>query len=117
MSMFFRKTIACAVALTIAAPAAFAAEPVVKGPESVQDWFNNGQKFIADSKKIFPNVRKAKNVKKRLTSYARINAPQPAELSGSFRAACGRRVRPVAQAPSPRRAAIPTRRATGPGSA
>lgn len=62
MSKFFRKTIVSAIALAIAAPAAFAAEPVVKGPESVQDWFNNGQKFIADSKKSFPNNRKAKNV-------------------------------------------------------
>jgi alkaline phosphatase len=60
--MLFRKTIVSAIALAIAAPAAFAAEPVVKGPESVQDWFNNGQKFIADSKKSFPNNRKAKNV-------------------------------------------------------
>lgn len=62
MSKYFRKTIVSAIALAIAAPAAFAAEPVVKGPESVQDWFNNGQKFIADSKKSFPNNRKAKNV-------------------------------------------------------
>jgi alkaline phosphatase len=62
MSKFFRKTIVSAIALAIAAPAAFAAEPVVKAPESVQDWFNNGQKFIADSKKSFPNNRKAKNV-------------------------------------------------------
>lgn len=62
MSKFFRKTIAGAVALAIAAPAAFAAAPVVQGPESVQDWFNNGQKFIADSKKTFANNRKAKNV-------------------------------------------------------
>jgi len=62
MSMLFRKTIVSAVALAIAAPVAFAAEPVVKAPESVQDWFTNGQKFIADSKKSFPNNRKAKNV-------------------------------------------------------
>jgi len=62
MSLLFRKTIVSAIALAIAAPAAFAAEPVVKAPESVQDWFNNGQKFIADSKKNFPNNRKAKNV-------------------------------------------------------
>ncbi|NTV70848.1 MAG: alkaline phosphatase [Azonexaceae bacterium] len=62
MSLLFRKTIVSAVALAIAAPVAFAAEPAVKTPESVQDWFNNGQKFIEDSKKSFPNNRKAKNV-------------------------------------------------------
>ncbi|MFX7329184.1 alkaline phosphatase, partial [Acinetobacter baumannii] len=39
-----------------------AAEPVVKGPVSVSDWYQNGQQFIADSKKVFPNARKAKNV-------------------------------------------------------
>jgi len=58
-----RKTIAAAVALAVtAAMPAFAADPVVQGPESVQDWFNAGQKFVADSKKVVPNARKAKNV-------------------------------------------------------
>jgi alkaline phosphatase len=58
-----RKTISVAVALAVTAGApAFAAEPVVKGPESVQDWYNAGQKFVADSKKVVSNARKAKNV-------------------------------------------------------
>ena len=61
MSKLYLKTISAAVMLAVVAPA-FAADPVVKVPESVQDWFNNGQKFIADSKKIVPNARKAKNV-------------------------------------------------------
>lgn len=62
MSLLFRKTIVSAVALAIAAPVAFAAEPAIQAPESVQDWFNNGLKFVQDSKKSFPNNRKAKNV-------------------------------------------------------
>lgn len=65
MHQVVRKLVATAVAATFAAGAvapAFATEPVVQGPESVQDWFNNGQRFIADSKRVFANARKAKNV-------------------------------------------------------
>ena len=62
MSKFYRKTIVSAIALTMAAPVVLAAAPVVQGPESVQEWFANGQKFIADSKKISHNHHKAKNV-------------------------------------------------------
>jgi len=61
MSQYFRKTLSVAIACAIAAPA-FAVEPAVKGPETVADWWNAGQKFIADGKKIVPNARKAKNV-------------------------------------------------------
>ncbi|MFZ5505988.1 MAG: alkaline phosphatase [Pseudomonadota bacterium] len=60
-----RKSVAMAVALAMTGASiapAMAAEPVVKGPESVSDWYQNGQQFIADSKKVFPNARKAKNV-------------------------------------------------------
>lgn len=56
------KLAASALALAFAAPAAFAAEPTTGGNETVADWYNNGQKFVADSKKVFPNNRKAKNV-------------------------------------------------------
>ena len=62
MPKFYRKTIVSAIALTMAAPVVLAAAPVVQGPESVQEWFANGQKFIADSKKISHNHHKAKNV-------------------------------------------------------
>jgi alkaline phosphatase len=60
-----RKSVAMAVAMTMAGASvapAFAAEPAVQGPESVNDWFQAGQQFVADSKKVFPNARKAKNV-------------------------------------------------------
>jgi alkaline phosphatase len=62
MPKFYRKTMVSALALTMAAPVVFAAAPVVQGPESVQEWFANGQKFISDSKRISHNERKAKNV-------------------------------------------------------
>jgi len=53
MHRFARKATAVAVAFAVTAGAApaFAAEPVVKGPESVQDWFNQGSKFIRQSEK------------------------------------------------------------------
>lgn len=41
---------------------AMAAEPVVQGPESVQDWYNAGQQFVREAKHLNPNMRKAKNV-------------------------------------------------------
>ena len=56
MSQYFRKTLSVAIACAIAAPA-FAVEPAVKGPETVADWWNAGQKLIADGKKIVPNAR------------------------------------------------------------
>lgn len=63
MTHLHLKTLSVAVALAVTASApAFAAAPAVQGPEAVQDWFNAGQKFIADSKRIVPNARKAKNV-------------------------------------------------------
>ncbi|MBB4842887.1 alkaline phosphatase [Paucibacter oligotrophus] len=39
-----------------------AADPVVRGPESVSDFYNAGNKFIADGKALIPNARRAKNV-------------------------------------------------------
>ena len=63
--MNVKRTIAASIAAVFMAGAvapAFAAEPAVKGPEAVQDWYNAGQKFVADSKRVVPNARKAKNV-------------------------------------------------------
>jgi alkaline phosphatase len=62
---FMKRSVAMAVAIAMSGAAvapAFAAEPAVKGPESVDDWWQAGQQFVADSKKVFPNARKAKNV-------------------------------------------------------
>ena len=42
--------------------AADPAEPAIKGPESVADWANAGQAFIAASKALQDNTRRAKNV-------------------------------------------------------
>lgn len=49
-----RKAIATAVAIAVSAGTlpAFAAEPVVQGPESVQDWFKQGHHFIRHSEKL-----------------------------------------------------------------
>jgi len=49
------------VAVAIA-PALAANSPAVQGPESVADWWNAGQQFIADSKQLRKNPRRAKNV-------------------------------------------------------
>lgn len=38
------------------------ADPAVKGPETVKQWYEAGDKFIRDSQRIRPNTRKAKNV-------------------------------------------------------
>jgi alkaline phosphatase len=65
MRQLVRKLVAASVAATFAAGAVapvFAAPPTTGGAESVQDWYDNGQKFVADSKKVFANARKAKNV-------------------------------------------------------
>lgn len=38
------------------------ADPAVQGPESVQDWYNAGQQFIQDARRLHPDMRKAKNI-------------------------------------------------------
>jgi alkaline phosphatase len=55
-------TLAIAVAALAAALSAQAAAPVVQGPESVQDWFDAGKNFIANSKRIDPIKTRAKNI-------------------------------------------------------
>ncbi|MED5618640.1 alkaline phosphatase [Ideonella sp. BN130291] len=39
-----------------------AAEPAVRGPEKVQDWYDAGQRFIRESKAVKPITGRAKNV-------------------------------------------------------
>lgn len=51
-----------AAILTVSLTPVQAAAPVVQGPEAVSDWFNAGQQFIANGKKLAPNTRRAKNV-------------------------------------------------------
>ncbi len=62
MSELCCKAMLSAIALACLAPVVFSATPVVQGPESVQDWYDGGQKFIAESRKNVPNNRQAKNV-------------------------------------------------------
>ena len=51
-----------AAALLLFWTVAQAAEPTVKGPESVADWNNAGMAFIASGKSLQDNTRQAKNV-------------------------------------------------------
>ena len=64
MNQTLKKCVASALVLAFAAPAGvvFAAEPVIQGPESVDDWRIAGENFIQYSKKLKENNRKAKNV-------------------------------------------------------
>lgn len=59
------RNLAAAVAATFSLSAVVpthAAEPAVQGLESVDDWWNAGQAFIADGEKLHANMRRAKNV-------------------------------------------------------
>jgi alkaline phosphatase len=49
-------------AATLLSGSVWAAEPVVKGPESVQDWFDAGKDFIREGKRLSPDRGRAKNV-------------------------------------------------------
>jgi alkaline phosphatase len=50
------------VAVALAATCHAQAEPAVRGPESVQDWYSAGQHFIAESERLAPVNRPARNV-------------------------------------------------------
>src|SRR5574343_326686 len=60
----FKLTLSTAAiaALLVSMTPAQAAAPVVQGAEAVIDWYNAGNQFIADAKKLAPNTRRAKNV-------------------------------------------------------
>lgn len=60
MSSLIDKFIAAGM-LAVALPAQ-CGEPVVQGPESVQDWYAAGQHFIRDAERLQARVHKAKNV-------------------------------------------------------
>lgn len=57
-----RQGIAVAVTTALLSSTVMAAEPVVKGPETVQQWYEAGNDFIRQSKHLRDNERKAKNV-------------------------------------------------------
>ncbi len=65
MNQSIKKAVSAALAVTFALSpmgVVVAAEPVIKGPESVQDWKTAGENFIRYSKKLKENNRRAKNV-------------------------------------------------------
>jgi alkaline phosphatase len=51
-----------AVGMMAVALPALCGEPVVQGPELVQDWYEAGQRFIHAAERLEPSARKAKNV-------------------------------------------------------
>ncbi|HSI94458.1 MAG TPA: alkaline phosphatase [Methylophilaceae bacterium] len=51
-----------AIGMMVAALPAQCGEPIVQGPESVQDWYEAGQRFIRDAEQLEIRARKAKNV-------------------------------------------------------
>lgn len=61
MHLLRPMTALIAAAFATATPA-LAAEPVVQGPESVQDWYEAGNKFVAQAKHLHASSHKAKNV-------------------------------------------------------
>ena len=56
------KATLLALAALISLGGAQAAEPIVKGPESVADWMTGGNAFIASGKALVDNTRRARNV-------------------------------------------------------
>ncbi len=61
-----KSYLATVVATTIASlvwvSASAQSTPVVRGPESVSDWYKAGEKFVRDSERVNENHRRAKNV-------------------------------------------------------
>ena len=65
MSSLMKKTISATVSaamIAVSIAPAMAVEPVVQGPESVQDWYDAGQQVVRDARRLYPNLYKAKNV-------------------------------------------------------
>lgn len=65
MNLPLNKFVSSALAVMFAvAPISntFAAEPTVKGPESVSDWKKAGEAFVVQSKATVPNNNRAKNI-------------------------------------------------------
>ena len=58
-SFFFRRL---ALAILFLPIFLHAAEPVVQGKESVEAWFEQGQRFVRDSENLTPVRRLARNV-------------------------------------------------------
>jgi alkaline phosphatase len=57
-----KKGITVAVTAAMLSSPAMAAEPAVKGPESVKQWYEAGNDFIRQAKRLRENEHKAKNV-------------------------------------------------------
>lgn len=65
MSSLVKRGIVVSISATLVVGSSLSstwAEPVVQGPESVQDWYNAGQQFLHDTRRLYPNPRKARNI-------------------------------------------------------
>jgi alkaline phosphatase len=58
----YLRTGLAALAATLITQIAGAQSPAVQGPESVEDWWNAGQRFIDANRRLQRNTRKAENV-------------------------------------------------------
>lgn len=58
----FLSALAVAAALSCSTQVHAQSAPVVQGPESVADWYNAGNVFMAQNKALYNNTRRAKNV-------------------------------------------------------
>ncbi|MFY9268610.1 MAG: alkaline phosphatase [Candidatus Manganitrophaceae bacterium] len=63
MDPLFKKNIlSVAVGMTLFSGPVLAAGPVVRGPETVEEWYRDGERFIQEGRHLHPHRRKAKNV-------------------------------------------------------
>ncbi len=62
LSKSIKSLVSVAVAATLLSGSVLAVEPVVQGPESVEDWFDAGKQFIRESRHLRPDRGRAKNV-------------------------------------------------------
>lgn len=62
MKTLLTRILSASLGVTLLSGSIMAAEPVVQGPESVEDWFNAGENFIQESKQLRPDRGRAKNV-------------------------------------------------------
>lgn len=64
MRFTVRRSLGSLLIAALAAPATplGAAQPAVRGPETVSDWYDSGRQFVRDAKQVFANARQARNV-------------------------------------------------------
>ena len=59
---YLATVVATTIASLVCVSASAQSTPVVRGPESVSDWYKAGEKFVRDSERVNEDHRRAKNV-------------------------------------------------------